>query len=207
MPAFRIKAKNLFLTYPRCLETPLSLIEFLREKLSSRNPLYICVAEEEHEDGVPHLHAFVSLEKTLDTQNCRYFDAGDYHGSYEGAKHPRECLDYVTKEGNYEEWGDLPDWLSGGEKKRRKQIFADMFAAATIEEAEEIAKSEAPDTYATCYNNIQAALKAHFKPLPTTYQSGRTIDDFVLPDGFWDWYFGNFMVSVGLGLVLTGGVC
>lgn len=194
---FRIQAKNLFLTYPRCLETKSALIDFLKEKLYNRNVLYICVSEELHEDGVPHLHAFVSLDKKLDTQNERYFDAGDYHPNIQKSLHPKENLEYVQKDGDYEEYGECPDWL-GPAKRKKKDIFTLAFAAGSYEEAKEIIITEAPDTWATCHNNVTAALKEHFKPPPSAYTSGRTLEDFILPDTFWDWYNGNYVVCLTL---------
>ncbi len=160
---YRFQAKNIFLTYSRCLETPQSLIDFLRDKLETRNPVYICVAEEEHEDGIPHLHAFISLSKKLDTANPRYFDAGDYHPNIQSSNFPKENLDYVQKDGNFIEWGECPEWIAGTENGKRKAIFADAFAAPDKETATEILKSQAPDTYATCFSNIEAALNAHYK--------------------------------------------
>lgn len=209
----RLQAKNIFLTYPRCWEQPDWLIDFLLEKLESRNPLYICVSEELHEDGTPHLHAFISLDKKLDTTNERYFDLDTngpdglpciYHPNIQKSLKPKENLTYVKKDGNFEEWGEIPDWLEEIAKRKRKDIFADAFSAPSKKAAKEIILTEAPDVYATSYNNISAALKDHFDGSAyTPYESSRTLDDFNLPDTFWDWYNQNYIVSVLRSLTRT----
>ena len=38
------------------------------------NISYICVAEEDHEDGTPHLHALVCLKKPADIRNVANLD-------------------------------------------------------------------------------------------------------------------------------------
>ena len=90
-------AKGWICTWPHC---PLSKEDAL-EQLRARYELneYV-IAEEEHADGEPHLHAFLKLNKRKKF-SAAMFDLGDYHGNYQPAKSWRAVVDYVKKDGNY----------------------------------------------------------------------------------------------------------
>lgn len=191
---FRLQSKNLFLTYPQCDEDPQALIDALLVTLETRNPTYIVVCRETHEDGNLHLHALVCLTNKLDTNNSAYLDFNGYHGNYQGAKSVPASYKYVIKDGDIVEWGVCPV----GIKKKRKQVFAEAFAAPSKKAAQEILKSQAPDTYATCHNNIEAALNAHFKPDSSSYTPSRTYNDFILPESISDWFTTHYMVCLTL---------
>lgn len=68
---FRLCSKGFFLTYPQC---PLDR-ETIIAALSAKAPVIKgVVATEKHEDGSPHLHAYVKYNKTVNTVNQAYFD-------------------------------------------------------------------------------------------------------------------------------------
>lgn len=101
------KAKGWFLTYPQCPCPPQDCLDDLRDKLKEKKDLKIVeyiVAQEEHKDGNPHLHAFIKLDKRI-RFNPRLFDiiyeGKDYHGEYQVAKSWRAVQEYVKKGGNY----------------------------------------------------------------------------------------------------------
>lgn len=75
---FRLAAKNLFLTYPQC-ELPVPVVDFiLYQKLKKYGVLGMLTRREFHDDGSPHLHALVCLDKRLDTVQARFLDiSGD----------------------------------------------------------------------------------------------------------------------------------
>lgn len=90
-------AKGWFCTWPHC---PLKKEDVL-DMLSDRYRLdkYV-IAEEQHADGEPHLHAFLKLFKRKKF-NASMFDLGEYHGNYQPAK-SWKCVDaYCKKDGNY----------------------------------------------------------------------------------------------------------
>lgn len=99
--AFRFQAKSVFLTYPNCVETKEGLLEFLKDKLASRQPIYIVVSEELHANDTTHFHALCVLTRKLDTANNRYFDAGDApflsHPNIQAPRNLRDVYEYVTK--------------------------------------------------------------------------------------------------------------
>lgn len=63
---FRLKGKSLFLTYPQCPLDKAAALEQLLQLLPVEKAL---VAEEQHEDGSPHLHAYVKLTKEVNYTN------------------------------------------------------------------------------------------------------------------------------------------
>lgn len=63
---FRLNSKILFLTYPQC---PIRKGEAL-EQLTRLLPIEkACIGEEKHEDGSPHLHAYIKLTRKVNIKN------------------------------------------------------------------------------------------------------------------------------------------
>lgn len=97
---FRLNAKQLFLTYPRC---PLPLETVLQQLLGLLPVSKYTVAQEEHQDGELHIHAYLMLEKKVNIKNPRKLDLKseegvEYHGKYEGCRSARAVDTYVKKE-------------------------------------------------------------------------------------------------------------
>lgn len=96
--SFRLNSKQLFLTYPHCpikKEDALSILS----KIVSLEKYIIC--EELHEDGTPHLHAYIKSVKILDIRSNRYFDLNEYHGKYETCRNFHAVRNYCKEDGNY----------------------------------------------------------------------------------------------------------
>lgn len=97
---FRLASKQLFLTYPVC---PLTVEEVLKQ-LSDIVPIveYI-VAQEKHEDGQLHIHAYVCCDPKVETRNANFLDLVDpdnehvYHGNYQGCKNAMRVQRYCKK--------------------------------------------------------------------------------------------------------------
>ena len=64
---FRISSKSWFLTYPQCPVGKTLAMELLKSKRPVKG---VVVASEKHEDGSPHLHAFILLKSRYDCTNC-----------------------------------------------------------------------------------------------------------------------------------------
>lgn len=64
---FRLNAKKLFLTYPKCSITKEAALEQLKLKLKGITK--ILVAHELHKDGTDHLHAYINLGKKCNIIN------------------------------------------------------------------------------------------------------------------------------------------
>lgn len=92
------EVKGWFLTYPQCSESKECALEFFK----TLNIEEAVVCEEKHEDGSPHLHAYVKLEHGVDVKKApTYFDLNGFHGNYQAARSWRACQEYVKKDGNY----------------------------------------------------------------------------------------------------------
>lgn len=99
MKSFRINAKNLFLTYPKCDATREDMRDHLYKLLDADYGVvkYI-VAKEKHQDGTDHLHCFVELNKKLNVQNASYFDYNGHHGNYQSSRSPFATAKYCIKD-------------------------------------------------------------------------------------------------------------
>lgn len=89
---FRLQARNLFLTYPRCNTLPGTVLERIKTNL---DPEWSVVCQEHHGDGSLHLHCVIRLKKKFTT---RLSDCFDYltgkHGNYRAARSLVDVLKY-----------------------------------------------------------------------------------------------------------------
>ena len=100
------KAKGWFLTYPQCPCPAEDCLDDLKDKLAGQNLEIVeyIIAEEKHENGDPHLHAFIKLNKRVKFKKDRFdiiYDGKDYHGNYQIAKSWAAVRKYVTKDNKY----------------------------------------------------------------------------------------------------------
>lgn len=95
---FRLQGKQFFLTYPQCEHTKDELLHMLNEKAEVDNYL---ICRELHEDGNPHLHAYVSFKSKLSTRNPRYFDLFGKHGNYQTVRNKEKTIRYTMKGSDY----------------------------------------------------------------------------------------------------------
>lgn len=98
---FRMQGKNFTLTYPQCATKKEVAASIIDDNWGDELSGYL-VAEEDHKDGTPHLHAYLQFKekKTFCRSDC--FDViGGKHGSYEVTKSIRRWVTYCTKDGKY----------------------------------------------------------------------------------------------------------
>lgn len=100
--AFRFSARNVFLTYPRCLLTKDTLVMGLKGFIDKKGLKisFLCVAQESHKDGTPHFHVMVCFadNKKFDTRNPRVFDIEGYHPNIRSVRSLQAVRDYLLKE-------------------------------------------------------------------------------------------------------------
>lgn len=93
-----LQGKNLFLTWPKCDKTKEHILE-QAEKLWGTNLKTYLIAQEEHKDGTPHIHAYFSLTTRI---NYRKFDKIDAltgkRGNYQMCRSPKNVMAYCIKE-------------------------------------------------------------------------------------------------------------
>lgn len=157
-----MNAKHLLLTYPQCPCPKESCLDQLRAKDYGPNkvPTYIVVSEEQHQDGSPHLHAYIILSSRCDITDARRLDIThngiNYHGNYQQSISPRGSHAYVEKYGTIVEWGRRPASIAG--KPNRDAVAAQVICADSAQEAHQIIKDQAPGWYFTSYNSINGAI-------------------------------------------------
>lgn len=126
-PLTRIRAKGWFLTYPKCEVSPQSALEYLKAKDTIHE--YV-IAQEEHQDGSHHLHAFIKTDRVTWTPDR--FDLPEHHGNYQVAKSWKAVQRYVTKGGNFISSIDTESALSKQSKKNL--ALASMSPKQAVEE-------------------------------------------------------------------------
>lgn len=98
---FRLSAKNLFLTYPRCNETKEDLLNSLITKL---NMQYAIIARELHSDNTPHLHAYIELSKKCNIKDQDKLDFNGHHGNYTACRNIDATKNYIKKDQDFIEY-------------------------------------------------------------------------------------------------------
>nr|WAE42419.1 MAG: replication associated protein [Cressdnaviricota sp.] len=93
---FRLNARHLFLTYPKCTLTKEHALDLIKAKEKLKINEYI-VASEAHEDGTPHIHIYLGLEKKVNLTSATYLDLGEFHGNYQAARKSSCVKKYVEK--------------------------------------------------------------------------------------------------------------
>lgn len=119
---YRLRAKQLFLTYPQCAIPKEAAYDFFDKRFS---PLKILVAQEEHKNGDPHLHIYLKLSEEFQTADATALDiiAPPFkiaHGSYEGARSAKNVVKYCSKDGLYKSNFDIS--MMTQSQTTRKQI-------------------------------------------------------------------------------------
>ena len=111
--------KNWFLTYPQSDLTMAVLLERLNER-----PVAIqeyLIAEEKHQDGNTHLHAYIKFatDGIKLSEAPSYFTVSEKSGDYQPTRSCKAVIKYVKKEGNYLCNFDLDTYLG---KKGKLQV-------------------------------------------------------------------------------------
>lgn len=115
---FRIQAKHLFLTYPRCDAEKEIVWDLLMDKF---RPERILVAGEKHADGGRHLHCYLGFQERKSFTGADFADLiildKYYHGNYEACRSVNSVLKYATKDGDWKANFDIKQ--AGTAKQRR----------------------------------------------------------------------------------------
>jgi hypothetical protein len=100
---FRLSAKKLFLTYPKCDIDINEMLTLLRHKKFIQIEKYFIV-KEIHEDNTSHIHVFLELIKKCNIRNPNLLDIKyneiNYHGNYQTCKYKNKTLEYLSKDLN-----------------------------------------------------------------------------------------------------------
>lgn len=94
--SFRLQAKHIALTYAQCPLDKKTIYDFL---LKLSHPVTkVLVAEEEHQDGGRHYHAYIEFVRKPHIRDQRYFDLHEQHPNISSCRCPRKWIEYCSKE-------------------------------------------------------------------------------------------------------------
>nr|AFP53914.1 replication associated protein [French bean severe leaf curl virus] len=200
--SFRLQGKSIFLTYPKCPLTPLFVIDYLYQLLKNFNPIYARVCTENHQDGEPHLHCLVQLDKRFNTTSQRYFDISDpnrtgvYHPNCQVPRRDADVADYIAKGGQFEERGILRA-SRRSPKKSRDSIWTNIINESTSKsEFLGRVQIEQPYVWATQLRNLEYAANSKWPEQPSVYIPKWTVFNNV-PEPIREWADTNlFTVSL-----------
>ena len=119
---FRIQSKSWFLTYPKLDKSKEEALALLKNKLAGKPYVGMVVCRELHEDGSPHIHAFVLLKDLFNCQNERFWDLDGHHGEYQKARDITAVAKYIKKDGDYIEDGVI-DWKEKLDAKKAHRKY------------------------------------------------------------------------------------
>lgn len=128
---FRLQAKTLYLTYPRCEVTAAECLNRIQEYFPELD--WAVVGRELHQDGTPHLHCLIKLQQRYTTRRPSDLDAlAGKHGNYQACRNLRRCLEYVLKDGRYVQVGiDAKAHLAA--MRQHKARMSDVVAKKVID--------------------------------------------------------------------------
>lgn len=177
MPAFRINAAQIFLTYPRANVTLDDLYEHLHDlELYGVKQLKLVVAEEKHQDGGIHFHAYIRYAKPINCRNAHLWDYKELHPNIQGCRSPKRVIDYVVKGGLYRSNFDI--------KLKRRDALAKLLDEINNPEqfVQEVIKLD-PDYAISRFSNLRAFADYQFGKKSGLYDPIREFTDFsAVPD-------------------------
>lgn len=137
--SLRLQSQAFILTWPQNQTKKEDALERIQTH-EWKVPLdWAVVAEEQHENGDPHLHAVVKFVQTFRTRTTSIFDfICQKHGNYQGCRSLKESVRYVTKKGAYVTYNvSVEDYLSNKEDKKQKisgEIAEMLMAGKSLED-------------------------------------------------------------------------
>ncbi|ADG36411.1 replication-associated protein [Soybean mild mottle virus] len=215
---FCVKAKNIFLTYPRCSLTKEEALSQLQSIQCPSNKKFIKIARELHENGEPHLHVLIQFEGKCQITNERHFDltsprrSTHFHPNIQGAKSSSDVKTYIDKDGDTIQWGSFQiDGRSArGGCKNANDACASALNAGSAEAALQIIKEQLPRDYVFQYHNVISNLNKIFTPPTTIYKSPFKVEQFNnVPEVLSQWASDNVKASAArpmrpISIVLEG---
>ncbi|AAZ77640.1 replication-associated protein [Tomato leaf curl Uganda virus - [Iganga]] len=203
-PRFKIQAKNIFLTYPKCSLPKEYLLSFIQNLTLASNPKYIKICKELHQNGEPHLHALIQFEGKITVTNNRLFDCShpscstSFHPNIQGAKSSSDVNSYLDKDGDTIEWGEFQ--IDGRSARGGQQSANDAYAKAlnsgSKSEALRVLRELAPKDFVLQFHNLNSNLDRIFQEPPAPYVSPFLSSSFnQVPEELECWVSENVMTS------------
>lgn len=92
---FQFDGEHVFLTYPRCNLERSRLRDFFNDLAPNSNHV---IARELHEDGTPHLHAYIHFGRRRRFASVRSFDVDGHHPNVQKPRNAKQVIAYCRKE-------------------------------------------------------------------------------------------------------------
>ncbi|AGT45433.1 Rep [Chickpea chlorosis virus-B] len=165
---FRLQTKYVFLTYPHCSSHAESLRDFLWNKLTSFAIYFIAIATELHQDGSPHLHCLIQLDKRCNIRDPLFFDFESHHPNIQPARDSQQVLDYISKDQNVITRGEFKRHRVSP-KKSDERWRTIIQTATTKEEYLQMIQEEFPHEWATKLYWLEYSANKLFPPQPEPY--------------------------------------
>ncbi|XP_060668399.1 uncharacterized protein LOC125421085 [Ziziphus jujuba] len=192
---YRFSCKHAFLTYPQCPLLPEYLLSHLVNLLANLNPTYIAVAQESHDDGNLHLHVLILTERKMDFRSPRHFDVDGYHPNIQPARSVQDVYQYVTKGGNYKEYGEPPKPNQNPTPKKNRTFRTIIRECNTKQEYLDKIKEVFPYEWATKLRYFEYSGEAQFPEPKPEYKPIYTPSDFQVPPELQDWVNANIFTD------------
>jgi hypothetical protein len=188
--SFRLAAKSVFLTYPKCHLEPDKFVEGV-EKFGFSE--YYAVRED-HKDNTPHYHVLGEWKSKKNIKNARHFDIDGYHPNIQSTRNRLAAWRYIhkTKGRSTHVGGDMA--MPGSVKKEMKDGW--WTESVNITDKDKFVsriKAEAPREYILNYNNIRSYLSDCFQPKEEEYKHPDMDGDWRLPREVQDWVQENLL--------------
>ncbi|ABA26596.1 Rep [Cabbage leaf curl Jamaica virus] len=201
--SFSVKAKNYFLTYPRCSLSKEEALSQLQKINTPVNKKFIKICRELHENGEPHIHVLIQFEGKYNCTNNRFFDlvspsrSAHFHPNIQGAKSSSDVKSYIDKDGDTIEWGvfQIDGRSARGGQQTANDAAAEALNSGTKEEAMKIIKEKLPEKFLFQYHNLSSNLDRIFSKAPDPWSPPFPLSSFTnVPDEMQEWaddYFGR----------------
>lgn len=125
--------KGWFCTWPKCPVSKEDALTILNTNGLPEIEEYV-IAEEKHEDGSPHLHAFLKFKKRVRFNQVKdKLDLLEYHGNYQGARNWVAVEKYCKKDGDYISNINI----EAAKNKQNKKLMKEDFEKDALELLEE----------------------------------------------------------------------
>lgn len=187
-PGFRFNAATIFLTYPQCNLTRETLLQELQAIFEIKD--YV-IAQEMHQDGSPHLHAFLKFERKINKRTADFADlrGGPPDGFHPNITAPRSIKAVITyvekvsdtlckrklnyfKDGNYIASDGIKDLLT-------KKTYGTLVKEATNKsEFMTMVLEHFPRDAVLNHEKLQTFADHHFKETAPVYESPFNTEDF-----------------------------
>lgn len=187
-----INVTHCLLTYPQADLDKQELAQFLFDKEQVKA---VKVCKETHQDGSPHLHAYVVFHKRTKFNPGTFFD---FQGKHANVKTIKQRVGYADKVIEYLDKEDdapitLPEGYSFSVQRKRtfNDVAGDALEAESREEAINIIKSQNPDKWLLYSDAIERTLDKQFKRPRKIYTPPFPLESFRIPAAITNWKLGN----------------